>query len=65
MGLCKIEEESTLTEDILLFTEVSLPGHANPYGIHQHIACKSFARIKKIVIFLVHCMNIFFDFSRF
>lgn len=39
-------KESTITEDILLFTEVSLPGHVNPYGIHQHIACKSFARIR-------------------
>lgn len=38
-------KEATITEDILLHTEVSLPGHANPYGIHQHFAYKSFARI--------------------
>lgn len=39
-------KRSTITEDILLFTEVSLPGHANPYGIHQHTAFKRFARIR-------------------
>lgn len=39
-------KKPTITEDILLFTEVSLPGHANPCGIYQHIACKSFIRIR-------------------
>lgn len=50
MGLCLIEE-STITQDILLFTEVCLSGHANPYEMHHHIACKSFARIRNNFLF--------------